>query len=156
GSLPGVLAGGDLAEAIRAVDDIRREAETAGDALREQHTRELEELAELMGEGRGTAAGRKRVLDRQKREAKRAEFDAYIYALDDLASAYRDRLIGSVGADEELLTDPDAPPRKPADPTAVLRAIEAIERARLAIERNAQPRLALEALFAELGALPVS
>jgi len=156
-ALPATLAAGDLAEAIRAVDDIRREAESAGDALREQHARELEELAELMGEGRGTAAGRKRVLDRQKREAKRAEFDAYIYALDDLASAYRDRLIGSVGADDELLTDPDAPPvRRPGDTTAVLRAIEAIERTRLAIERNAQPRLALEALFAELGALPVS
>lgn len=156
-ALPSVLAAGDLPEAIRAADEIRREAELAGDALREQHARELEELAELMGEGRGTGAGRKRVLDRQKREAKRAELDAYLYALDDLASAYRDRLIGAVGADEELVTDPDAhPPRRPVEPAAVLRAIEAVERARLAIERNAQPRLALEALFAQLGALPVS
>lgn len=156
-ALPSILAAGDLAEAIRAVDEIRREAEAAGDSLREQHARELQELAELMGEGRGTAAGRKRVLDRQKREAKRAEFDAYLYALDDLASAYRDRLIGAVGGDDDLLTDPDAPlARRPGDTASVLRAIEAIERTRLAIERNAQPRLALEALFGELGALAVS
>lgn len=156
-ALPTVLAAGDLSEAIRASEEIRREAEAAGNALREQHAQELEELADLMGEGRGTAAGRKRVLDRQKREAKRAELDAYLYALDDLASAYRDRLIGSVGADEDLVVDPDAAtPRRRAEPAALLRAIEAIERTRLAIERNAQPRIALEALFAELGALPVS
>jgi DNA polymerase III subunit delta' len=156
-ALPGALAAGDLADAIRAVDEIRREAEAAGNALREQHAQELEELAELMGEGRGTAAQRKRIMDRQKREAKRAEFDTYVYALDDLASAYRDRLIGAVGGGEDLITDADAPVSfRRADTAAVLKALEAIERARLAIERNAQPRLALEALFAELGALPVA
>ncbi len=155
-ALPATLASGDLAEAIRAVDDIRREAEAAGNSLRDQHAQELEELTELMGEGRGTGAGRKRVLDRQKREAKRAEQDAYLFALDDLASSYRDRLITSVGADEDLITDLDAPTvRRPAEPAAILKAVESIERTRLAIERNAQPRLALEALFAELGALPV-
>ena len=156
-ALPVALATGDLAAAIRAVDDIRREAEAAGNSLKDQHAQELEELAELMGEGRGTGAGRKRVLDRQKREAKRAEQDAYLFALDDLASAYRDRLIGSVGADEDLITDLDPPAaRRIGEPAAILKAIEAIERTRLAIERNAQPRLALEALFAELGSLPVA
>ena len=155
-ALPGVLAGGDLAEAIRAAEEIRREAEVAGQALREQHEGELEELAELIGEGRGTGAGRKRVLDRQKREAKRAELDAYQYALDDLAQAYRDRLIGSVGAGD-LAVDPDASvSRRPSYPATILQAIEAVERTRLAIERNAQPRLAVEALFLELGALPVA
>ena len=50
----------------------------------------------------------------------------------------------------------DAAPRLRADPSSALRALELIERTRLAIERNAAPRLALEALFAGLGALPVS
>jgi DNA polymerase III subunit delta' len=154
-ALPAVLVGAEPPEAIRAAEEIRREAEVAAQSLREQHEREIEELAEIMGEGRGTAAGRKRVLDRQKREARRAELDAYVYALDDLASAYRDMLIGSVTADESLVIDPDAhPSRRPSDPAAVLRAIEAVERARLAIDRNAQPKIAIEALFLELEALP--
>jgi DNA polymerase III subunit delta' len=155
-ALPAILRGAEPAEAIRAAEEIKREAERAAESLREQHERELEELAEIMGEGRGTAAGRKRVLDRQKREARRAELDAYVFALDDLAAAYRDMLIGSVTGDDRLVIDPDAhPSRRPADSAAVLRAIEAVERARLAIDRNAQPKIAIEALFLELEALPV-
>jgi hypothetical protein len=97
------------------------------------------------------------VLDRQKREAKRAEIDAYLFALDDLASAYRDMLVGSVAGDPALVIDPDAhATRRPTDPAATLRAIESIERARQAIERNAQPKIQIEALFLELEALPVA
>jgi len=156
-ALPWVLAGAEPPEAIRAAEEIRREAEAAARSLQEQHEREIEELAEIMGEGRGTAAGRKRVLDRQKREGRRAELDAYLFALDDLAASYRDLLIGSVAPDDPaLVIDPDAhPSRRPADPAAVLRAITSVERARLAIERNAQPKIAIEALFLELEALPV-
>jgi DNA polymerase III subunit delta' len=149
------LASSDLAEAIRAAEEIRAEAEDAAVALGTQHQRELEELAEVFGEGRGTAAQRKRLADRQKREARRAELDTYLYTLDDLATAYRDRLIGAVGAGEDLMVD-DAAPRLRTDPTSALRALEMIERTRLAIERNAAPRIQLEALFANLGALPVS
>ena len=149
------LSTGDLAEAIRAAEEIRAEAEGAAASLRTEHERELEELGELIGEGRGTASQRKRLADRQKREAKRAEVDTYLYTLDDLATAYRDRLIGAVGAGEELMVD-EAAPRLRADPAAALRALELIEQTRLAIERNAAPRLALESLFAGLGALPVT
>jgi DNA polymerase-3 subunit delta' len=156
-ALPAVLAAGEPPEAIRAAEDIRREAEAAGAALRDDHERELEELADIMGEGRGTGATRKRVQDRQKREAKRAELDAYLFALDDLASAYRDKLVASVAGDDSLVIDPDANAlRRPSDPAATLRAIEAIERTRLAIERNAQPKIQIEALFLELEALPVA
>lgn len=149
------LASGDLSEAIRAAEEIRAEAEDAAAALTADHERELAELAELIGEGRGTATQRKRLADRQKREARGAELDTYLYTLDDLATAYRDRLLGAVGAGEDLTVD--GPPAGPgADLASVLRALELIERARLAIERNAQPRIQLEALFAGLGALPVS
>jgi len=147
------LASADLSEAIRAAEEIRAEAEDAAAALRTQHEREIEDMAELIGEGRGTASQRKRLADRQKREARRAELDTYLYTLDDLATAYRDCLIGAVGAGEELMVD-DAAPRLRADPSSALRALELIERTRLAIDRNAAPRLALEALFAGLGALP--
>jgi DNA polymerase III subunit delta' len=155
-SLPWTLAGAEPPEAIRAAEEIRREAEVAAHSLEEQHERELAELAEIMGEGRGTAAGRKRVLDRQKREARRAELDAYLFALDDLAAAYRDLLIGSVASsDPALVMDPDShPSRRPADPSAALRAISSVEHARLAIERNAQPKIAIEALFLELQGFP--
>lgn len=149
-ALPSRLSGAEPPEAIRAAEEIRREAEDAAKALKDEHERELEELAELIGEGRGTGAGRKRVADRQKREARRAELDAYLYALEDLAASYRDLLVGSV-ADDTLVMDPDAhtSPRY-HDPAAVLRAIEAVERTRLAIDRNAQPKIAIEALFLEL------
>ena len=154
-ALPSLLAGADPAEAIRAAEEIRNEAEGACLSLKERHGSELEELAELMGEGRGTAAGRKRIQDRQKRESRRTELDTYLYALDDLASAYRDMLVGSV-ADDSLVIDPDAnAARRAADPGATLRAIEAIEKTRQAIERNAQPKIQIEALFLELEALPV-
>lgn len=153
--LPSRLAAGDLAEAIRAAEEIRAEAEAAAKGLREAHERELTEHAEVVGEGRGTAAGRKRVLDRQKREARRAELDAYLFALDDMAVAYRDLLFGGLGAPSDLLTDPDQVRARPQDPAPALRAIEQIERTRVAIERNAAPRLALEALFVGLGSLRV-
>jgi DNA polymerase III subunit delta' len=155
-ALPARLAVSDLAEAIRAAEEIRSEAEAAARSLREVHDRELAEHAEVMGEGRGTAAGRKRVQDRQKREARRAELDAYLFALDDLAAAYRDLLLAGLGAGADLLTDPDVPSRRAQDPAPALRAIEQIERTRLAIERNAAPRLALEALFVGLGSLRVT
>jgi len=156
-ALPSVLAAGDPAEAIRAAEEIRKEAEGACLSLKERHEQELEELAELMGEGRGTGAGRKRIQDRQKRESRRTELDTYLYALDDLASAYRDMLVGSVAADDSLVIDPDAnATRRASDPAATLRAIEAIEKTRQAIERNAQPKIQIEALFLELEALPVS
>lgn len=154
-ALPRRLAAGGLAEAVRAAEEIRREAEAAAGALRAQHEREVEEQAEVLGEGRGTAAVRRRLQDRQRREARRAELDAYLYALDDLASAYRDVLLLSVGADADLLVNPDAAGargRRP-DPSPALRALEGIEAARIALERNAAPRLTLEALFMDLGAL---
>jgi DNA polymerase-3 subunit delta' len=153
--LPSRLASGDLADAIRAAEDVRREAEAASESLREEHERELAELAEMMGEGRGTGSGRKRLADRQKREARRAELDSYLYALDDLATAYRDRLIAATGAGEELMVDPEAVTHLPRDPAPALEALERIEQTRLAIERNVAPRLALEALLVSLGALPV-
>ena len=66
-------------------------------------------------------------------------------------------LVGSVAGDDSLVIDPDAnATRRPSDPAATLRAIEAIERTRQAIERNAQPKIQIEALFLELEALPVS
>jgi len=156
-ALPALLSNADPPEAIRAAEELRAEAERAGLILKDKHAAELDELAELMGEGRGTAAGRKRVQDRQKREARRAELDTYLYALDDLAAAYRDMLVGSVAGDETLVIDPDANAvRRAADPAATLRAIEAIERARQAIDRNAQPKIQIEALFLELEGLAVS
>lgn len=155
-ALPARLSRGDLADAVRAAEEIRAESEQAGKVLRAHHETELADLAEVIGEGRGSAAARKRLQDRQKREARRAELDAYLYTLDDLATAYRDRLVGAVGAGEDLAVDPDAVAGSRDDPSTILRALEAIERTRLSLERNAAPRLALEALFAELGALPVA
>jgi DNA polymerase-3 subunit delta' len=155
-ALPALLSRSEPPEAIRAAEEIRGEAEAAAKLLRDEHARELDELADIIGEGRGTAAGRKRVADRQKREARRAELDAYLFALDDLAAAYRDLLVGTVAGTDDLVMDPDSRrPGRPADPAAVLRAIEAVERARLAIERNAQPKIAIEALFLELQTVPV-
>jgi DNA polymerase-3 subunit delta' len=153
--LPSRLAAGDLADAVRAAEEIRGEAEDAAAALRTEHDRELRELDELIGDGRGTATQRKRLADRQKREARRAEHNTYVYTLDDLATAYRDRLLGAAGAGEDLLVDIDASRISRTDTQSALRALELIERTRSAIDRNAAPRLALEALFAGLGSLPV-
>jgi DNA polymerase-3 subunit delta' len=67
---------------------------------------EVTELAESMGEGRGTATARSALAKRHKRELRRLEEDVLAEALSSLASFYRDILVvRSSGADAVVNLD---------------------------------------------------
>lgn len=154
--LPGRLARGGPAEAVRAAAEVKAEGEAALERLRERQAAEAAEHAAAYGEGRGSGAQRKRLEDRHKRELRRRELDVYDEVLGDLASFYRDLLVAASGAPEEQLVNREiaariarAAPR--ADRRWLVSALGRIEAARRALVHNASPPLTLEALFMELG-----
>lgn len=154
-ALPGRLARGTPADAVRGAAEVRAEIEEALEAMRGTQKEEVAEQAEAMGEGRGTAAARKRLEDRQKRELRRRELDLYDDALADLESFYRDLLLASSGLAEETFVNAEAAERiaragPRLGPRRVLGFLERIAAARRALPHNAQPVLALEALFMDL------
>ncbi|MBI4730306.1 MAG: DNA polymerase III subunit delta' [Acidobacteria bacterium] len=154
--LPGRLARAGPAEAIRAAGEVKAESVAAVAKLRATQEAGAKEHAEVFGDGRGTAAARKRLEDRHRREAKRREMDVYEEVLSDLASFYRDLLLAASGAPDALVNREVGDRIVRAAPRVerrwLLHALDRIEWARRAISRNASPALVLEALFMELGA----
>lgn len=146
-AIPERLARGGTAEAIRIADELRAEAEHVTAGLRARHATEIAEAAEAEGESprgrgaRGSAAIRKRMETRHKRELRRAELDAMQAALDDIGSWFRDTLMRA--ADGE---------RGPLKPAQMLAALDRLEWTRRALERNAGAGLVLEALLVGLAA----
>ncbi len=142
GAVAGALAREVLAATDHALAPLRAEHEAALSAL--------EADAKAMGE-RGLP-GRKDLLDRQHREERRWRTEELRTGLGVLARAYRDRLVDSV-APEASATTEDARPFRPdlakADEVAVALVSDAV----LALRRNAQETLLLEALFVRLGRL---
>jgi DNA polymerase-3 subunit delta' len=115
------------------------------------------ELAELEAEiehqqyaARTASAMRKRVTDRQKREARRARTDALLEGITAIESVYRDAL----AADAPTLNgDRDRLEVRPADATA---AFDACREARAAFEFNPSEALLLERLLLHLPAVASS
>ncbi|HVC15272.1 MAG TPA: hypothetical protein VND62_10485 [Acidimicrobiales bacterium] len=141
GAVAGALARELLAATDRALAPLRAEHDAALAAL--------EADAKAMGE-RGLP-GRKELLDRHHREERRWRTEELRTGLGVLARAYRDRLVDSV-----------APPSSAASDTRSLRPDEAkgdeaavalVTDAAVALRRNAQETLLLEALFVRLGQL---
>lgn len=154
--LPGRLVRGGPAEAVRAAAEVSAAAEVQAAALASRHKEELARYLESFGDARGTAAARKRMEDRHKREVRRRETEVYDSALRDVASFYRDVLLAGAGAPEAVLVNTEMADRLEraaavADPAWLVWALERIESVRRALTRNVQPVLALEALFMELG-----
>lgn len=153
--IPSRLARAGAAEAIRIADELREEVESAQASLRERQRREVAEHADVYGEGRGTAAARKRLEDRHRREAKRLERVVHLSALEDVASFYRDVLLSACGAPPGTMVNAELADRvhraaARTDRRWLLEALERIAAARRALERNAQPSLALASLLMDL------
>jgi DNA polymerase-3 subunit delta' len=151
-SYPGRLSAGRVSGAVRLADEVRAEADAAVDALKERQKDEIREHADAFGEGRGTAAARKRLEVRHKREARRIEQLTYEIVLTDLAAWYRGAIVRSSNAgdvDDQVGRSLDQS-SLPSSAAAVA-ALGAIEAARQALSHNAQAGLALEALFMKLG-----
>ena len=84
------LVTGRPSDALSAAATVGALADEVVAAAKVRQERELAELDEAFGTGRGTGALRKRLEVRHRRELRRARFDAIREALADLLGAYRD------------------------------------------------------------------
>jgi DNA polymerase III subunit delta' len=121
-------------------------------ARKAQQAKELVELEEAFGTGRGTGTIRKRLETRHRRELRRLRFDAIRDAVADLLAAYRDLALIAVAAPPEGLIHADRAAtfeRLAAgmDPAAAIRAAGVLEEADRRLAIGVAPLLTLEATF---------
>ena len=155
------LASGQPSDALAAAATVVAIADEVAAAARTRQEREVAELDESFGTGRGTGALRKRLETRHRRELRRVRFDAIRDSLADLLGAYRDIALlsgggGDLGADDGSGGPPLVHPDKAGsfarmaarvDPAAALRAAGALEEADRRLAIGAAPLLTLEAAF---------
>jgi len=138
----------------------------AKDLAAELNQAETEALKTALGAGgtgrgagtaaRGTAGALRELERRQRSRSTRVQRDALDRALVDLAGFYRDVLLVLAGADSAVpATHPDADDAVRAvagtlTAAGALKRLDAVLAARLAIEQNVKPRVAIEALTATL------
>jgi DNA polymerase-3 subunit delta' len=147
------LAGGQPSDALAAAATVVAIADEVAAAARLRQERELAELEEAFGTGRGTGALRKR------RELRRVRFDAIRDAVADLLGAYRDIVLLSGGGEPGSGSPGEAPLVHPdkagsfgrlaarTDPASALRAAGALEEADRRLAIGAAPLLTIEAAF---------
>jgi DNA polymerase-3 subunit delta' len=157
------LATGQPSDALAAAATVVSIADEVATAAKVRQDRELAELEEAFGTGRGTGALRKRLETRHRRELRRARFDAIREALADLLGAYRDIALltgGAGGSSADSAGIPGAAPlvhpdkagtferlAQGMDPATALRAAGALEEADRRLAIGAAPLLTLEAAF---------
>jgi DNA polymerase-3 subunit delta' len=124
---------------------------------------EVEELAEAMGEGRGTATARSALATRHKRELRRLEEEILGEALHSLASFYRDVLVARSSGTEAVanldLVDELGVWARATDITdaALIAAVDRCIRARASLTHNANQTLAIEAVLLDIvNSIPAS
>ena len=160
------LASGQPSDALAAAATVVAIADEVAAAARSRQEREVAELEEAFGTGRGTGALRKRLETRHRRELRRVRFDAIRDSLADLLGAYRDIALLSGGADSGVGLDGGSgevrgsggPPLVHPDkagsfarlaarvyPATALRAAGALEEADRRLAIGAAPLLTLEA-----------
>ena len=142
-------------EALDAAAEIIAEAAEVVQ-LREQAQRtEIVELAEAMGEGRGTATARNALAKRHRRELRRLEEEMLGEALQTIAGFYRDVLVARGGGVDAVmnidqLAEIESWGAADVSDGALLRAAERCIEARAALIRNANVAVAIEAVLLEL------
>lgn len=147
----------DIGGCLRAAQELVDAATEDSKQLAEEvDVKETEELKAALGAAqggrmpRGTAGVMKELEDRQKRRRTRTQRDSLDQALTDLTGFYRDVLALQLGSRIALAnTDAeDALERlaRGSTPESTLRRIEAIAACREALDRNAAPLLAVEAM----------
>lgn len=142
-------------DALDAAAEVVTEAREAAKMREDQQKLEIEELADAMGEGRGTAGARNALIKRHKREMRRVEEEVLAEALSCIASFYRDVLAVRKGG-EEGITNLDLLPelRRWADSEVrdleLLRAAERCVEARASLLKNANVALTIESALVEV------
>ncbi|MDP9226793.1 MAG: DNA polymerase III subunit delta' [Actinomycetota bacterium] len=142
-------------DALDAAGEIIAEAATAGKALEAAQKAEVVDLAEAMGEGRGTASVRNALLSRHKREARRLHEEVLGEALAHLASFYKDVVVARSGGREavsnlDLSEELELWTASELSDGVLLSAVGRCLRARAGLPQNANPLLALEAAMVEI------
>jgi DNA polymerase-3 subunit delta' len=150
-----VDAGFDPAAAARVVTDA-----AAARSAQAQRQAEHEGAAHLDGveDSRQRKALEKRIEDRAKRSARRAQLEEVREAVDVVALWYRDLMAASLGGEGAVINSDaagelaeDAEQGSPAD---AARAVAIVSEARRSLELNVQPALAVEAMFHRLRLAP--
>ena len=146
---------GSPVDAQDVAAEIVEEARAAVKAFEKLQKPEVEELAEAMGEKRGTAQARNALAKRHKRELRRLEEEMLGESLQSLGAFYRDVLAARAGG-EESITNLDRLDeiKQWADSEipdgALVAAVERCVQARAALLKNANASLAIEATLVEL------
>jgi DNA polymerase-3 subunit delta' len=145
-------------DALDAASDVLEEVKLGVHDLEFAQKAEAQELADIIGERRGTAAARNALAKKHKREARRREEELLGEALQTIASFYRDILaLRSGGAEAvsniDIVDDLEAWARAEVSDAALLRAAERCLDTRASFVSNANPTLAMEATLVEIGHL---
>ncbi|WAU78911.1 DNA polymerase III subunit delta' [Streptomyces sp. Qhu-G9] len=154
---------GDVGGCLRAAQElIDAASEDARQVAEETDVKETEDMKAALGAAqggrmpRGTAGVMKELEDKQKRRRTRTQRDSLDLALIDLTAFYRDVLALQFGthlalANTDMQDTLDRLARG-SSPENTLRRIEAIAACREALDRNAAPLLAVEAMTMALRA----
>jgi DNA polymerase-3 subunit delta' len=146
----------DPAAAARVITEA-----AAARAAQAQRQAEEDGARQLEGvdEPRQRKALEKRIEERAKRSARRAQTEELRDAIDVVALWYRDLMVAGLGAGDLVINlgtagdlVADAKSSSPAD---AARAVEIASEARRSLESNVQPALAVEAMFHRLRLAPV-
>ena len=145
-------------EALDAAAEILQEVKAGVADLEFAQKAEAQELADILGERRGTAAARNALAKRHKREQKRREEGLLGEALQTIGSFYRDVLALRTGGVEavsniDMMDDLEAWSKADVRDAALLRAAERCVETRASFVSNANPTLAMEATLVEIGHL---
>jgi DNA polymerase III subunit delta' len=147
-SVPDRLDGTGSA-AVVVASGLLESADDALEPLRRKHAEELAALAEqaeLMST-RGVT-GRRQVEERHKREERRWRTDDLRFGLATLAEVYRDRLVATLVAEGDSSSAGNAAASRRA-----ARQVDAIGGASVALDRNVNESLMIEALMVELSGM---
>ena len=137
-------------DAMDAAEEVVTMARAAVKSFESVQKDEVQELAEAMGEGRGTASARNALAKRHKRELKRLEEELLGEALGTLATFYRDVIAVRRGATESVtnldrLHVLERWAESPTDDASLVAAIDRLVTTRSSLGQNANVPLAMEA-----------
>ncbi len=153
--IPSRIVRGGLPAIVTVAGEIVTDAASRRTQREKEHEAAEKDLADSLGEARGSTGAITRLRARHKREQRAEELRSIDSALRDLASFYRDCLVASSGAGSETWINREDSDRIERGASAVdagwlADAVNAVEERRRMLQRNVQPRLALESLFAML------
>jgi DNA polymerase III subunit delta' len=155
-SIPGRLT--TPIDALDSAAEILDTARSAVKAREREQKKEITELAEAMGEGRGTAHARNALAKRHKRELRRLEEEVLGEALDAVGSFYRDVVaMRSAGADVAINLDStdelDGWATSDVPDIRLLMATDRCIAARAVLPKNANQTLAIESCLLDVARL---